>query len=91
MVSYPCREGLEDTGGCKLAMSWQCALAAQTANCIVGCIKRDVTSRLREVILPTTPSTLERAHLECCILLWNPQHKKDTDLLVPEGWSTSPK
>ena len=39
----------------KLGMSRQCALAAQKANRIVGCIKRNVASRPREVILPPTP------------------------------------
>jgi len=64
----------------KLDMSHQHVLTAQKANCILGCIKRSVASRQREVILPLC-STLMRPHLECCIQLWSPQHRKDKDLL----------
>jgi len=64
----------------KLDMSHQCVLAAQKANHILGCIKRSVASRSREVILPLC-SVLVRPHLESCVQLWSPQHKKDMELL----------
>ncbi|GAB0193079.1 cAMP-dependent protein kinase inhibitor alpha [Grus japonensis] len=78
--SSPEEKGLGVFMDDKLNMTWQCALAAQKANRVLGCIKRSVTSRSREMILPVY-TALMRPHLEYCILLWGPQYKKDIDLL----------
>ncbi|TRZ09112.1 hypothetical protein HGM15179_017998 [Zosterops borbonicus] len=64
----------------RLDMSQQCMLAAQKTKHIVGCNKRRMPSRSREVILPFY-SALLRPHLEYCVQVWGPQHKKDVDLL----------
>ncbi|KFU91948.1 hypothetical protein M959_03533, partial [Chaetura pelagica] len=64
----------------KLDRRHQCVLAAQRANCVLGCIKRSVASRAREVILPLY-SALVRPHLEYCVQFWGPQHEKGIDLL----------
>ena len=64
----------------QLDVNQQGTLAAQKANCILGYIKRSVTSRLRKMILPFY-SVLVGPHLEYCIQMWSPQYRTDMDLL----------
>ncbi|KAJ7398793.1 hypothetical protein BTVI_121074 [Pitangus sulphuratus] len=64
----------------RLDMTLQCALTAQKAKHILGCIQSSVGSRSREVI-QLLCSALRRPRLEFCIQLWGLQHRKDIDLL----------
>ena len=64
----------------KLNMSQQCVLAARKANCILGYIKKRVASREREVVVPLY-SALVRVHLEYCVQAWDPQYRKNMELL----------
>ena len=49
----------------RLTMCQRCALIAKKANSILGCIRKSVASRLREVIL-SFYSNLLRSDLEYC-------------------------
>ena len=63
----------------KVDMCQQHFLAAQKVNCILGCIRRSVVIKPKEVILPLY-SVLVRSHLKYCIQMLSPQCSRDMDL-----------
>ena len=78
--SSPAEKDLGVPVGNRFAMRQQCALVAKKADSILGCIKKSVASRSREVVL-SLYSALVRSHLRCCVQFWAPQFKKDRELL----------
>ncbi|GAB0180750.1 mitochondrial enolase superfamily member 1 [Grus japonensis] len=64
----------------KLKVSQQCALVTKKADYILGCIRKSIASRARQVIL-SLYSALVRLHLACCVQCWALQYKRDMDIL----------
>lgn len=57
----------------KLNVNWQCVLAAWEANSTLGCIKRQVTSRAKEVIVALYFDLVKPRkwmHEYCVVTVW---------------------
>ena len=65
LESSPAKKDLGSAASEKLGISQHSLLAAWKANYILGCIKREVGSRVAEGIVPCY-SALMRLHLEYC-------------------------
>ena len=59
----------------RLAMNQKCVLVVKKPMGTLGCMKKGVSRRLREVILPLQ-FALVRLHLKYCVQFWAPKSKK---------------
>jgi hypothetical protein len=63
-----------------LSVSRQCAEAAKKGNRAVGQIKRTISNKSKDIVVPLYKS-LVRPHLEYCVQAWSPYFKKDIAVL----------
>uniref|UniRef100_K7F000 Reverse transcriptase domain-containing protein n=1 Tax=Pelodiscus sinensis TaxID=13735 RepID=K7F000_PELSI len=60
----------------RMTMSRHCDMAVKKANMILGYIRRGISSRDKEVLVPLYKA-LVRPHLEYCVQFWSPMFKQD--------------
>ncbi|CAM5166280.1 unnamed protein product [Natator depressus] len=60
----------------RMTMSHQCDMAVKKDNAVLGCIRRGISSRDKEVLVPLYKA-LVRPHLEYCVQFWSSTFKKD--------------
>ncbi|CAM5073177.1 unnamed protein product [Natator depressus] len=60
----------------RMIMSHQCDMAVKKADTALGCIRRGISSRDEEMLVPLYKA-LVRPHLEYCVQFWSPMFKKD--------------
>ena len=63
-----------------MKVSEQCGIAASKVTQILGLIRRTITYKEKQLIVPQYKAKV-RPHLEYCIQAWRPYHKKDIDKL----------
>ena len=63
-----------------MKVSEQCGIAASKGNQILGLIRRNITYKGKQLIIPLYKAIV-RPHLEYCIQAWRPYRKKDIDTL----------
>ena len=63
-----------------MKVSEQCGIAASKGNKILGLIRRTITYKEKQLIVPLYKAIV-RPHLEYCIQAWRPYRKKDIDKL----------
>ena len=71
---------LRVTFSADMKVSEQCGIAASKGNQILGLIRRTITYKEKQLIVPLYKAIV-RSHLEYCIEAWRPYRKKDIDKL----------